>query len=231
MFKEKNYNRRTEKDYNFWRTLFYKTFVTFIVHTVSKYWYNLKIEGRENIPKTTRLIIAGNHVSYLDPPMISIATGKTVAYMAKQELFKDQNRFLRWFVHTLGAFAVNREKPELATFKTIKAIFNTDWSLGIFPQGKIVKEPVISDVHKGFVMFAKKFQADILPVAVCGFDGYAKKMFEKHMAIKIGKPISYQLDEDQIVQEWARQICEMTGFDNKVGQSSDYSKELVVNNS
>ena len=174
MFGERNYNRRTEKDYNFWRTLFYKTFVTFIVHTVSKYWYNWKIEGKENIPATTRLIVAGNHVSYLDPPMISIATGKTVAYMAKQELFKDKNRLLRWLVHTLGAFAVNREKPEIATFKTIKSIFNTNWSLGIFPQGRIVKEPEISNIHKGFVMFAKKFQADILPVAVCGFNGYAK---------------------------------------------------------
>ncbi len=59
------------------------------------------------------------------------------------------------FVHTLGAFAVNREKPELATFKTVKAVFNTPWSLGIFPQGRIVKEPVIENVTKGFTLFAK----------------------------------------------------------------------------
>ncbi len=224
--KERNYNRRTEKDYNFIRTLFYKTFVTFIVHTISKYMYNLKIEGKENIPETNRLIVAGNHVSYLDPPMISIATGKTVAYMAKQELFQDDSRpLLRWLVHALGAFAVNREKPEIATFKTVKSIFNTSWSLGIFPQGGIRKEPEISNVHKGFVMFSKKFKADVLPVAVCGFTGYAKKLFEKHMTIKIGKPISHELPEDEIVKEWARQICEMTGFENKVQEQ----KENLVN--
>ena len=218
---DRNYNHRTEKDYNFWRKLFYKTFVTLLVHTVSKFWYNLKIEGRENIPKTNRLIVAGNHVSYLDPPLISISTGKTVAYMAKQELFKDKNPWLKWFVHTLGAFAVNREKPEIATFKTIKAIFNTDWSLGIFPQGRIIHEPEISDVHKGFVMFAKKFKADILPVAICGFDGYATKLFEKHITVKIGKPISYELEDDEIIKEWARQICEMTGFENKLTQEEN----------
>jgi len=219
MAKEKNYNRRTEKDYNFWRTLFYQTFVMFIVHTVSNLYYNIKIEGKENVPKTSRLIFAANHVSYLDPPMMSYATGKSIAYMAKQELFHDKNKWLRWFVHTMGAFAVNREKPELATFKTVKAIFNTKWALGIFPQGKIVKEPVISSVHKGFTMFAKKFQADIVPVAVCGFDGYAKKLFEKHMTIKIGKPISHELDEEEIIREWARQISEMTGFENKIEES------------
>ena len=90
---EKNYNRRTEKDYGFWRIFFYKTFVTFVVWTVTKYMYNLKIVGRENVPKTSRLIFAGNHVSYIDPPIVSLAVRKCVAYMAKQELFqKDTNK-------------------------------------------------------------------------------------------------------------------------------------------
>ena len=214
---EKNYNRRTEKDYGFWRTLFYKTFVTFVVYTVTKYMYNLKIVGRENVPKTSRVIFAGNHVSYIDPPIVSLAVRKCVAYMAKQELFqKETDKVLRFLVHILGAFAVNREKPEIATFKTVKSVFNTSWSLGIFPQGKICKEPVISDVHKGFIMFAKKFKADIVPVGIKGFDGYAKKLFEKHLTATIGTPISYTLPEDEILREWARQICEYTGFENRI---------------
>ena len=36
------------------------------------------------------------------------------------------------------------------------------------------------------------------------------------MTLKIGTPISYKLDEDEIVREWARQICEFTGFENQV---------------
>lgn len=211
----KNYNKRTEKDYGLLRSIFYIWFVIFVVIPVSKLLYNLKIEGRENVPKTSRLVFAGNHVSYLDPPMLTYAVQRRVAYMGKQELFSDKNRLLRFLVHMLGGFAVNREKPELATFKTVKAIFNTPWSLGIFPQGKIEKEPVITKVNKGFILFAKKFEADIIPVGICGFDGYAHRLFEKHMTIKIGKPISYTLDEDEIVKEWTKQICEMTGFEDK----------------
>lgn len=214
---EKNYNRRTEKDYGFWRTLFYRSFVILVVYTVTKLMYNIKIIGRENVPKTSRVIFAGNHVSYIDPPIVSLAVGKCVAYMAKKELFeKETNSVLRFLVHILGAFAVNREKPELATFKTIKSVFNTSWSLGIFPQGRIIKEPEIKDIHKGFIMFAKKFEADIVPVGIKGFDGYAKKLFEKHITTTIGKPISYKLPEDEIMKEWARQICEYTGFENKI---------------
>ena len=196
----RNYNSRTEKDYNFWRAIYYKWFVYFVVMPVSKLMYNIKIEGRENVPEGSRLIFAGNHVSYLDPPMMSYAVQKLIAYMGKKELFESKNELLKFIVHSLGGFAVNREKPELATFKTVKAVFNTPWSLGIFPQGKIVKEPVIKDITKGFVLFAKKFEADIVPVGICGFDGYAKRPFEKNMTIKIGKPISYQLSDDEIVK-------------------------------
>ena len=221
---EKNYNKRTEKDYGILRTIFYVWFVIFVVWPVSKLMYNIKVEGRENVPKKSRVIYAGNHVSYLDPPMLTYAVQKRVAYMAKKELFESDNKLLKFLCHALGGFAVNREKPEIATFKTVKAVFNTPWSLGIFPQGKIVKEPVIQNITKGFVLFAKKFEADIVPVGICGFDGYAKKLFEKHMTLKIGTPISYTLPEDEIVKEWARQICEFTGFENRVE-----NKQEVVN--
>ena len=188
---KKNYNKRTERDYGLLRSLFYQFFVVFVVTPVVKLMYKLKVEGRENLPNSTRLIFAANHVSYLDPPMLTYAVHRRVAYMAKQELFTDKNRLLRELVHLLGAFAVNREKPELATFKTVKAVFNTPWSLGIFPQGRIIKEPIIQNITKGFVLFAKKFEADIVPVGICGYDGYAKKLFEKDMTIKIGKCDSF----------------------------------------
>ena len=216
MTTEKNYNRRTEKDYNFFRTVFYMFFLLTVVYPITKLMYNVKIEGRENVPKSSQVIYAGNHVSYIDPPLISLAAWKNIAYMAKQELFHDDDKLLRFLVHILGAFAVNREKPEIATFKTVKSIFNTSWALGIFPQGKIVKEPVISSVHKGFILFAKKFQADIVPVGICGLKKKKKKLFEKHITVKIGKPIPYTLDENEIIREWARQICEFTGFENRI---------------
>ena len=216
MGKSKNYNKRTERDYGFWRTFYYKAFVNLVVLPVLKYMYNIQVVGQENVPQSSHVIFAANHVSYLDPPIVSFAAKKCIAYMAKKELFEKETDWrIRTLVHTLGAFAVNREKPEIATFKTIKSVFNTSWSLGIFPQGRIIKEPEIKDIHKGFILFAKKFKADIVPVGIKGFDGYAKKLFEKNITVTVGKPISYELSEDEIIQEWAKQVCEYTGFENK----------------
>ena len=79
--------QKTEKDYGFLRTAFYRLFLIFVVYPVTKFMYNLKIEGRENVPKTSRIIYAGNHVSYIDPPLLSLAVWKCVAYMANKSYF------------------------------------------------------------------------------------------------------------------------------------------------
>ena len=123
-------------------------------------------------------------------------------------------RFLAW---TFGGFEVNRAKPAPSTFKTVDLIFrSTSWAFGIFPEGGIRQDKKIRDIKRGFAHFARKYKADILPVAVCGFTWYATRLFERDMTIKIGKPISYTLEENEIIKEWARQISEMTGFENLV---------------
>lgn len=214
---KRNFNRRYPKEYGFGMSLFYTLFVLCVVIPVSKLMYNLKITGHENIEHHKKYLFTGNHVSFLDPPFVTVAAQHRVAYMAKHELFEDKNPLLRYLVKHLGAFAVNREKPEIATFKTVLDILKTPWRLGIFPQGKIENDNTITTIQKGFVGIAKKAKVDIVPIGICGFDGYAHKLFEKHITLKIGKPISYELEEDEIVRQWLTQICELTGFENKTG--------------
>jgi len=213
----RNYNRRYAKEYGFARTLFYRCFLFVVVWTVSKLQYNVRIEGRENLEKGKRYLYTANHTSYLDPPFVSLAANTTVAYMAKHELFTDKNWLLRNIVKILGAFAVNREKPELATFKTVLDLLKTSWSLGIFPEGHIVRTGVLENIQKGFITIAKKAKTDIVPIGICGFDGYAgKTLFQKHITIKIGEPVSYELPADEILKLWAERICELTGYENRV---------------
>ena len=146
--------------------------------------------------------------------------------MAKKELFEG-NSIKTWLVKRLGAFAVNREKPELATFKTVTEIFKTSWGLGIFPQGGTRKNKKLEDIHKGFILFAKKFKADIVPISICGLEEYSKKFRGRNVKIVIGKPISYELPEDEIVKLWCEEICKNTGYENCVtGNNSENTEEV-----
>lgn len=209
----RNYNRRFPEEYKFGGSLFYLWFLYFVVLPVGYIYYKVKIKGRENIDSKKRYIFAGNHKSYIDPPMVSLAVNRKVAYMAKEELFTDKKWLLRHLVIWLRAFAVNRNKPELATFKTLKDIAEkTDWSIGIFPQGTTTMGNDLTHVQKGFVLVAKKAKMDIVPVAIDGFDGYAKYPFQKSLTLKIGKPISYELSDDEIMNRWIEFMCREAGY-------------------
>lgn len=210
--KERSFSRRYKEEYNIFRSIFYMFFLWFVVDVVCVLMYKIKVVGKENIPKKGNMIFAANHVSEMDPPFVACAVNKHVAFMAKKELFENDVR--SWIIKRLGAFSVDREKPEIATFKTVRDIFQTNWPLGIFPEGGTKKNKKIENIRAGFVKIAKHAKADIIPVSIVGFDGYARRLFEKNITVVIGKPISYELDSDEIIQQWCEEICKNTGFEN-----------------
>jgi 1-acyl-sn-glycerol-3-phosphate acyltransferase len=196
-------------------------FTWIVVQTFFAVFYDYKITGRENLSshnrKSDKFIYTANHVSIFDPPLVTLAVMRPIAYMAKKELFEPQEK-LQWLIKRLGAFAVNRSKPEIATFKTVHDILSTSWSLGVFPQGGTRPYGKLDELKKGFVVIAKHSKADIIPVAIDKFSGYPKlKPFTRQkVEVHIGKPISYELSEDEIIYQWRRQISEMADYENLI---------------
>ena len=105
---------------------------------------------------------------------------------------------------SLGSFAVNRDKPDISTIKTVLEIVkHTKWSLGIFPQGRTVPNAkTFEDIKEGFIGIAKMAKMDIVPIAICNFKGYNIIPFKGNLVMKVGKPIPYTLPEDEILSQW-----------------------------
>ena len=114
-----------------------------------------------------------------------------------------------------GAFAVNREKVEVATLKTALSLKNTKWNLGIFPQGTRQKICKLEEVNKGFVTLAKATKTNILPIAIIGADSSAKFPFpfirKNKITIQVGSIIPYSDDIDDMLQQWISAINKLTG--------------------
>ena len=201
---KRNYNRRYPKDYGFIRTTYITLFLWLVVWPAAFLWYTTCIKGWKNVDRKKRYVYTSNHQSYIDPPLISVVANAPVAYMAKKELYEHKNPLIRFLVISLGAYAVDRDNPEKATLKTIVDIAkHTKWNLGMFPQGRQIKEgEKFDDIKPGFVAIAKLAKMDIVPIAICNFTGYTWIPFMKHLTLKIGKPISYQLPEEEIVRQW-----------------------------
>ncbi len=172
--------------------------------------YRLEVHGKENIPKDNNFIIAANHLSTLDPPLVCGVLNRGVAYMAKKELF--ENPFMRWWLDWLGAFAVDREKLGVSTIKTVKTIKETGWVLGIFPQGTRQEPGEISHITKGFASLAKSTKCNILPVGITGTQEVKRLPFSGKIVVKIGEAIPYSNNVDEMVTKWGEAIQDLTGF-------------------
>ena len=170
--------------------------------TYYKLAFGLKIEGRENVPRNVFAIVASNHVSAIDPFLVACAVNRPIAFMAKLELF--EKKIMRIFLDMLGAFAVNRQKLSPSTIKTAHAIKNTNWLLGIFPQGTREKDDNMDNVNKGFASFAKTLKCDIIPIGISGASKEKRKIFRSNMKIKIGKPIKYTDNVEEMITLWSK---------------------------
>lgn len=209
---KKNYAKKHAKDFNIFTILyqFYALYILFL--PFSFLFYSIKVKKNINAPKVP-CIVAPNHISYFDPFLATLASGIGLAYMAKKELFETSN-YIAKNVSRLGGFAVNREKLEVATIKSAKEVFKANFSLCIFPQGGIRKNKKIETINKGFVVLAKMVKVDILPVAITGVEQYNWNIFKRQkINIQVGNPISYLGDEDEIIENWRKQLADMTNYE------------------
>ncbi len=166
----------------------------------------LEISGRENIPKNTRLLVVGNHLSHWDPPLLCIGTDIPMAYIAKTELF--EVKMLKPLINFFGAIPINRVKPEKSAIKTIKKVFESGWNIGMFIEGTRSKKPgYLGRPHLGAAYFAYSNNVPILPVGLVNTNK-ARQIAK----VIIGKPIQPSKDLEKTTWEVMEALSKLTGY-------------------
>jgi len=214
----KKYTNKKAKDFNILTYLYqiYALFVVFLPFFVFPFYKFQLVGDRKSLPKEP-CIIAANHISYYDVFIVFWVFRKPIAYMAKKELFNNSNwkrRYITRNILRLGAFPVNREKLEVSTIKTSKDAIKANFRLCIFPQGGIRKNKKIEDINKGFAVIAKMTKVNIVPISISGLEEYNWSIFKRPLVkISIGKEISHELEPDEIIDNWKKQVAEMANYE------------------
>ncbi|MCU0505388.1 MAG: 1-acyl-sn-glycerol-3-phosphate acyltransferase [Chloroflexi bacterium] len=124
----------------------------------------------DGLPTEGPLIIASNHLSNADPPLIASwltpALGRAVHWMAKQEA-------LDWpiagpFLKANGAFGIRRGAADTDAFRLAKRVLDDGRVLGTFPEGRRSHTGALERGKEGVALLAIRTGAPILPVAVWG---------------------------------------------------------------
>ena len=145
-------------------------------------WYNPKIIGKLNIPKTGSIIICANHKHIMDQCPILISTKRMVHYMAKKEYFDGK---FAWFFKMAGCISVNRSIKDTEAQSQALSLLEQGYAVGIFPEGTRNKtKEFLLPFKYGAVSMAKKTDSYIVPVGITG----EYKFRSKNLTIRIGKP-------------------------------------------
>jgi len=168
-----------------------KAIATFIFRIFGK----MKVVNQMTQPEGG-VILAANHISDLDPPVLACASKRPVYFLAKKELF---NNFLaNWFLRSLKAYPLDRDKGDLAAIKQALRILKSGQILGVFPDGTRSKNGKMQQAKNGAAFLAMQAKAPIVPVAISGTQAGFKGLFvgQTRILVKYGQPISVEEIEE-----------------------------------
>jgi 1-acyl-sn-glycerol-3-phosphate acyltransferase len=163
------------------------TFARAVVRLIFKTLWRFRIVDAANVPRDGALILACNHVSYLDPPALGGAAPRPVTYMAKHELFRIP--VLGPVITGLGAFPVDRSRGDVAAIRTAVGVLKTGACLGIFPEGTRNPDGT-GKAQMGVALLASLSGATVLPAYVAG-TSQAKRL--ARITVVFGEPMRFDL--------------------------------------
>ena len=157
--------------------------------------YRIEYINKHNVPKKGGCVIASNHSSYIDPPLIANAIFYRIfRFMAKDALFK--SLIYGTLLRSMGAFPIKREGIDRKSWDTFVQLVNNGQCVILFPEGTRTPNGKIQQGKLGTGMLIHRAKAKVIPVYIHGaFDAWPRgksfPVFFKKIIVIYGSPIDF----------------------------------------
>jgi len=132
----------------------------------ARLYFGIRFEGVANIPKHGPLLITPNHVTFADPPLVSIPIRRPVHYMAWDRLF--DIRGLSWLIRRLRAFPVDIESADPKATRAAVRLLDAGQIVMIFPEAGRSLDGRLQRFKLGAFRLACARGVPVLPVTILG---------------------------------------------------------------
>lgn len=168
----------------------YHLFKWSVVSPLLHGYFRGRIYGAQNVPQQGPLVVASNHGSNFDPPILSNCVGRPVSFMAKEELFRVP--LFKQGIQLYGAYPVKRGSADRSAIRAAIAALEAGWAAGIFLQGTRTCDGTITNPKLGAAMIAAKTGAPLLPVSLWGTEKIERKgkILPVPVTVRIGEAIA-----------------------------------------
>ena len=146
----------------------------FLVRLWLKLYLRFESHGSENIPATGGCIIASNHVSYLDPPVIACGvTHRLIHFMARDTLLR--TRIGGWFFEGVQCISIDRNRGDVAALRKAIHVLKSGEALAVFPEGTRSLDGALKAAKGGIGFLIAKAAVPVVPAYVDGsYDAFPK---------------------------------------------------------
>lgn len=149
-----------------------------------------RFEGTENVPKEGGVIVATNHMSRMDIPLLFVnPVRKDITALVAEKYVSYPG--ISWFAKTAGAIYIDRSRADFGAFREAQKLIKSGVAMGIAPEGTRSKINELMEGKAGTILLAIRTGAPIVPVGLAGTEDSFKRLFtfrKPHMVARFGKP-------------------------------------------
>ncbi len=159
-----------------------------------KFYFRWRVFNAERVPLTGPVILASNHASFLDPPLVGAGLKRGINYLARENLFRFP--VVGWVLHQWQVVPVDREGGGAKGLKAILDRLLAGGAIILFPEGTRTRDGNLQPARSGIGLTVIKSSAPVVPVRVFGtFQAYGRQMrFPRphRVAVKYGRPMLFE---------------------------------------
>jgi 1-acyl-sn-glycerol-3-phosphate acyltransferase len=148
----------------------------------------------ERVPLTGPVILASNHASILDPPMIGAGLRRGINYLARESLFRFP--VVGWVLRHWNSVPVDRDGGGAAGLRAILDRLLAGGGIILFPEGTRTRDGKLQPARPGIGLTVIKSDAPVVPVRVFGtFEAYGRDVAlprPHRVAVKYGRPMRFE---------------------------------------
>jgi 1-acyl-sn-glycerol-3-phosphate acyltransferase len=174
-------------------------FLHSVVPPVAKAVWRPTVSGLANVPPSGPVILASNHLSFIDSVVIPIVVPRPVAFLAKSDYFEQpgpKGRLAKAWYEALGALPVDRSdsKAALASLDTALGVLAEGGAFGIYPEGTRSRDGRLYRGRTGVAQLALTSGAPIVPVGLRGTDRVQPVGSNRPRLVKVGVSFGTPID-------------------------------------
>jgi 1-acyl-sn-glycerol-3-phosphate acyltransferase len=153
-----------------------------------------RVIDAENVPTTGGVILASNHASYLDPPLVGAGLHRDINYLARQSLFRFP--IVKQVLVSWNSVPVDRDGGGAKGLKIILDRLLGGAGIILFPEGTRTSDGKLQPARAGIGLVVAKSEAPVVPVRVFGtFEAWGRNQklpLPKRVTVRYGQPMHFE---------------------------------------